>query len=235
MTNLPVPPRPAAPRPPQAPKPQTPTQTAPTAPVPAAPTPPQARATAPKLPTAVPAKLPDPGPPAPRTSGGLARTSTDVQPYFMQDVDVQQDFNALKLSGDAHLTWLREQFTAQGPEFHRVQQLARQMMEGQHVLLRGPEDLTRNVDAALRATLRLVHRVEAKTCWTHTPEQLCALQGTVRATLVLGGHTRVTYTFRFDGEAVTVTTTQGERTTTRDALRNTFYGSYFTNVQQVEA
>lgn len=234
MTNLPVPPRPVAPRPPQAPNPQAGAQVASAASAPAAP-PPQARATAPKLPSAVPAKLPDPGPPAPRTSGGLARTSTDVRPYFMLDVDVPQDFNAPNLRGDAHLAWLREQFTTQAPAFHTIQQLARQMMDGQHVLLHGPEDLTRNVDAALRATLRLSHRVEAKTCWTHTPQQLCALQGTVRATLVLGGRTTVTYTLRFEGDTVTVTTTQGERTVSRDALRNTFYGSYFTDVQQVEA
>lgn len=153
----------------------------------------------------------------------------------MLAVDVQQDFNPQGLTGNAHLAWLREQFTTQAPAFHAIQRLARQMMDGQHVLLHGPDDLTRNVDAALRATLRLVHRVEAKTCWTHTPEQLCALDGTVRATLVLGGRTTVTYTFRFEGEAVRVTTTQGERTATRDALRNTFYGSYFTDVQQVEA
>ncbi|MBZ9714487.1 hypothetical protein [Deinococcus multiflagellatus] len=174
--------------------------------------------------------LPEPGPPRPSAAGGLARTNAPVQTGFMHEVDVER-LCPTPLRGDEHLQWLREEFLAKTPVFDAIHELIRRVMQGEHILLRGPDDLTRNVDLALRATLRLTHQIEARTLWTHTSDQLLALSGHVKATLILGGRPGTTYTLAFDGPQVTVQTTEGPRISTREQLAGILRGSYFADVQ----
>ncbi|MBZ9751776.1 hypothetical protein K7W42_13005 [Deinococcus sp. HMF7604] len=174
--------------------------------------------------------LPEPGPPPPSAAGGLARTSALVHTSFMHEVDVET-LCPTELRGDEHLDWLREQFIAKTAVHDACLALVTRVVQGEHVLLEGPDDLTHNVDLALRATLRRLHGIEARTLWTHTSDQLLALSGQIKATLILAGRPGATYTLSFDGPNVTVETTAGPRVQTRDELAGILRGSYFADVQ----
>ena len=234
MTDLAASPRPpVAPSAPRPLPPGAPRVTAPHAPVTAPqPAPRAPTAAAPAAPVA--ARVPEPGPPPATTSGGIARSVHATRNAFMADVDVlQPPFTAGTLAGDAHLNWLRGQY-AQGADVKgALERLADRVATGTNVVLVGPPDVTRNIDAALRYTLQARHGLTGKTLWTHTAPDLAALDWTWHATLILGGRPATTYTFAFAGDAVTVDTTQGPRHYSRATLQDTLYGAYFTDVHPV--
>lgn len=201
----------------------------PPTPAPAAPVPRPPTTVAPPASPAV--RIPDPGPPPPRTCGGIARSATPTRNAFMTDVDVTQaPYTVGNLSGEAHLQWLRAAYADGQDVKAALERLADRVAAGTHVVLTGPDTLTRNVDAALRSTLQARHGLTGKTLWTHDAAHLTRLEGSWQATLILGGREATTYTLHFQGEDVTVHTTRGERHYTRATLADVLHGTYFTGV-----